>query len=252
MHSQPDTDPEIKLRLEKALILNQYYLEHDMNPYEITLWSVVNVSANLLVLITLLTVIVSADMLAAEFSWGTIKLLLAGPASRTKILFSKYISTILFAFALLVFNFTLSFALGGLLEGFGDLSRPALTVDPSGTVREGSMLWSVIQLYGLKAVELIMYVTMAFMISAAFRSSSMAIAFSLLFILLGNSIVSMLSKYEWVKYLLFANVNLSQHVNGTPIRPDMTMLFSVSVRRIPSYLMACLYEKGCGRVDGTA
>ncbi|BFH14434.1 ABC transporter permease [Paenibacillus melissococcoides] len=110
--SQPDTDPEMKLRLEKVLILNQYYLEHHMNPYEITLWSVVNVSANLLVLITLLTVIVSAGMLAAEYSWGTIKLLLVGPASRTKILFSKYISTILFACALLVLNFTISFALG--------------------------------------------------------------------------------------------------------------------------------------------
>lgn len=34
------------------------------------------------------------------------------------------------------------------------------------------------------------------MISAAFRSSSMAIAFSLLFMLLGNSIVSMLIKYD--------------------------------------------------------
>ncbi|BFH38217.1 hypothetical protein WDD9_001277 [Paenibacillus melissococcoides] len=90
------------------------------------------------------------------------------------------------------------------------------------------MLWPIIQLYGLKTVELLMYVTTAFMISAAFRSSSMAITFSLLFMLLGNSIVSLLSKYEWVKYLLFANVNLSQYVNGTPIRPDTTMLFSVS------------------------
>ncbi|BFH14433.1 hypothetical protein P4K96_07215 [Bacillus cereus] len=114
------------------------------------------------------------------------------------------------------------------MEGFGDITRPALTVDPSGAVREGFMLWPIIQLYGLKTVELLMYVTTAFMISAAFRSSSMAITFSLLFMLLGNSIVSLLSKYEWVKYLLFANVNLSQYVNGTPIRPDTTMLFSVS------------------------
>ncbi|WP_374017632.1 hypothetical protein ABU162_26470 [Paenibacillus thiaminolyticus] len=92
-------------------------------------------------------------------------------------------------------------------------------------------------------------------ISSSFRSTSMVIAFSLLLMLLGNSIVGMLSKYEWVKYLLFANVDLSQHVNDTPIRPDMTMLFSVSVLLVyftgfHLNMMACLYEKGCGRVAG--
>ncbi|MCY9515656.1 ABC transporter permease [Paenibacillus apiarius] len=220
---------DMKLQLEGEINKNLYYIEHNVNPYEVTIWSVVNGASSLLVLITLLTVIVAADMLAAEYSWGTIKLLLVGPASRTKILFSKYISTLLFALFLLVLNFIASFVLGGIVDGFGAVSRPSLAIGAGGMVEEGSMLIAVVQNYGFKAIELMMYVTMAFMISASFRSSSMAIAFSLLFMLLGNSMVSMLSKYEWVKYLLFANVNLSQHISGTPIRPDMTMLFSVSV-----------------------
>ncbi|MCE5168658.1 ABC transporter permease [Paenibacillus profundus] len=224
-----DASPDMKLKLEGEINKNLYYMEHNVNPYEVTIWSVVNGSSSLMVLITLLTVIVAADMLAAEYSWGTIKLLLVGPASRTKILLSKYISTLLFTLFLLVLNFVVSFALGGILEGFGEISRPALTIGAGGAVEEGSMLVAILQNYGFKTIELIMYVTMSFMISATFRSSSMAIAFSLLFMLIGNTLVNILSKFEWVKYLLFANVNLSQYANGTPVRPDMTMLFSVCV-----------------------
>ena len=59
--------------------------------------------------------------------------------------------------------------------------------------------------------------------------ASMAIAFSLLFILAGNTLVNILARYEWVKYLMFANVDLSQYVNGTPIRPEMTLTFSIGI-----------------------
>ncbi|GAA3413328.1 ABC transporter permease [Paenibacillus hodogayensis] len=226
---ESEVSPATKSRMEQSVKLNEYYIERDINPYENSLWTFVNISSTLIVLVTLLTVVVAADMVAAEFSWGTIKLLLVGPASRTKVLLSKYAATMLFALFLLVLSFAVAFALGAILEGFDGLTRPLVTIGADGNVHEGSMLLNVLQNYGFGVVELVMYVTMAFMISASFRSSSMAIAFSLLFILMGNTLVNLLSNYEWVKYLLFANVNLSQYVNGTPLRPDMTLIFSIAV-----------------------
>ncbi|MEF3302811.1 ABC transporter permease [Paenibacillus sp. GYB003] len=222
-------NPEARKGMEERIKLNDYYIEHDINPYDNSLWTVVNASSALIVLVTLLTVVVAADMVAAEFSWGTIKLLLVGPASRTKVLLSKYAATLLFALFLLVLCFAVAFALGAALEGSDGLTQPLVRIGADGSVHEGSMLLNALQQYGFGVVQLIMYVTMAFMISASFRSSSMAIAFSLLFILMGNTLVGLLSGYEWVKYVLFANVDLSQHVDGTPLRPEMTLPFSVAM-----------------------
>lgn|GEM_PF-86798 len=216
--------------MTEQIKLNQYYLDHGINPHDLTLWSYVDNSAALILLITLLTVIVAADMIAAEFSWGTIKLLLVGPASRTKVMLSKYISTMIFALMLLLICFAAAFAAGALLEGFGGINLPHLTIGADGAVHEGSMISHSLRVYGLSIVSLLMYVTMAFMISAAFRSSSMAIAFSLLFMLLGNTLTMLLSGYSWVKYLLFPNIDLSQYMEGSqPLRPEMTLGFSIGM-----------------------
>ncbi|UVI28933.1 ABC transporter permease [Paenibacillus spongiae] len=221
--------PDMIEAMEENILLNEYAIEHDINPRENTMWDIVNASSYMIILVTLLTVVIAADMFAAEFSWGTIKLLLVGPASRTKVLVSKYISSLLFALFLLVLNFIVALALGAGLEGFDGLSKPLLTIGADGAVHEGSMLIDSLQRYGYAVVQLVMYVTMAFMISASFRSSAMAIAFSLLFILAGNTLVGILSRYEWVKYLMFANVDLSQYAGGSPIRPEMTLTFSIGI-----------------------
>ncbi|XID96215.1 ABC transporter permease [Paenibacillaceae bacterium WGS1546] len=216
--------------LSDRIAINDYHLANDLNPHRLTLWDYVNSSAGLVMLVTMLTVIVAADMIAAEFSWGTIKLLLIGPASRTKIMLSKYVSTMGFALLLLAILFAAAFLAGGVLQGFGGLSNPHLTVGADGLVQESSMIVNSLQKFGYAAVSLIMYVTLAFMISAAFRSSSMAIAFSLLFMLVGNTVTAILSGYEWVKYLLFANIDLSQYLPGaSPIHPEMTLGFSIAM-----------------------
>ncbi|WP_240941522.1 ABC transporter permease [Paenibacillus sp. HB172176] len=216
--------------MQEQLAKNDYYIEHGINPYELNLWNYVNSSASLIILVTLLTVVIAADMIAAEFSWGTVKLLLVAPASRTKILLSKYIATLAFALLLLLLCFGAAFGAGGLLEGFGGVEQPYLTVDAGGAVHEGSMLLHVFREYGLSIISLFMYVTMAFMISAAFRSSSMAIAMSLLFMLIGNALSELLSRFAFVKYLLFSNIDLTQYMDGrTPLRPDMTLGFSIAM-----------------------
>ncbi|MFB9279294.1 ABC transporter permease [Cohnella cellulosilytica] len=223
-----DLDSDYKDYLTNEIKINEYYLAHDLNPAALSLWDYVNNSAALIMLITILTVIVAADMIAAEFTWGTIKLLLVGPASRSKIMLSKYISTMTFALLLLILSFVLAFAAGGVLQGFDGLSLPHLAVGADGLVHESSMIADSLQKYGYAVVSLFMYVTLAFMISAAFRSSSMAIAFSLLFMLVGNTITMLLSGYEWSKYLLFANIDLTQYLPGnSPLRPDMTLGFSI-------------------------
>jgi len=215
--------------IKNNILLNEYRIENNIPPNTTkTLWGFMDISNNLTVLITLFTVIVASTSVAGEFSWGTIKLLLIRPASRSKILLTKYISSLVFALAMLVILFVASFIIGSIFFGFGGIGLPYLSV-LDGQVSEGNMVVHVFNQYGLNTVELLMMVTFAFMISTVFRNGSVAIGLSIFLMFVGQNIVALLSQYDWVKYIMFANTDLRQYINGTPLVEGMTMQFSLIV-----------------------
>ena len=67
------------------------------------------------------------------------------------------------------------------------------------------------------------------MISTAFRSSAMAIGISIFALLAGAAMMELLQAYEWSKYLLFPNIDLTQYLIGRPYQEGMTMSFSILV-----------------------
>jgi ABC-2 type transport system permease protein len=71
--------------------------------------------------IPFLICLVAGDVLAGEATAGTFRILLIRPASRTKVLISKYFATLLYTTSLIVFLGILSLGLGLLLLGNGDL-----------------------------------------------------------------------------------------------------------------------------------
>ncbi|MBB3111082.1 ABC-2 type transport system permease protein [Paenibacillus phyllosphaerae] len=227
--SDPELDPESQVYYKDQLAIIDYRLTHDIRPEPGTMWDGINGSASLFILITLFTVIVAGDSLAGEFTAGTIKLLLIRPASRLKILISKYLSMILFGFGLLIILFVVSVLVNGLLYQFKAIDLPLLTVNGEGVVVEKSMVANLWQTYLLNGVSTIIFVTMAFMISSAFRSSAMAIGISIFSLFAGTIVLELLQRYEWSKYLLFANLDLSQYLSGRPYQDGMTLSFSVIV-----------------------
>ncbi|PYI52901.1 ABC transporter permease [Paenibacillus flagellatus] len=219
----------VKREMEKRIQLQEYRLAHDIPPGDRTLWSGVLNASSLIALVTIFTVIVAGEIVAGEFTWGTIKLLLIRPASRSKILLSKYVATLLFSLLLLVFLFGSAFAANAFLYGFGGVGHPYLYVDASGAVVESSMLLHVLGTFGLQCVELIMTVTLAFMISTVFRSSSLSIGISMFLMFAGSGIAMMLSRFSWGKYFLFANTNLTPYIEGQAMMEGMTLPFSIGV-----------------------
>ncbi|MFZ3580062.1 ABC transporter permease [Virgibacillus sp. DJP39] len=209
--------------------INTYRIDNNIPPLESqSLWGFMVDATNFTGIVALFTIVVAAGIVASEFTWGTIKLLLIRPVSRSKILVSKYISTILFAlFSLLVLS-GLSFLIGSLLFGFDGTQHPYLVYN-DGQVVEQNMVMYIISLLGFNSIDILMMVTLAFMISTVFRSSSLAIGISLFLMFTGPQIVQLLSNYDWVKYILFANTNFQQYSNGVPLVEGMTMTFSIIV-----------------------
>jgi ABC-2 type transport system permease protein len=215
--------------IENSIKVDQYSLDHNIQPSLNTTWGLVKALSAIMLVVIILTCIEASDSVAGEFSSGTIKLLLIRPVTRAKILLSKYISSFLFALLLLAVLFATAFISSSFLYGFNDIGLPYLHVGSNGNVEESPIIIHVLQTYGLNCVNLIMSVTIAFMISTVFRSSALAISISIVFLLLGTSLTQLLTQYSWAKYILFANTDLTQHIEGRPFFAGMTMSFSLIV-----------------------
>ncbi|ALS77414.1 ABC transporter permease [Planococcus kocurii] len=208
---------------------NNYYLENNIKPQPYDGWEYVLENSFLSSVISLFTIIVAAGIISNEFKWGTIKLLLIRPISRTKILFSKYASVLIFALTLLVFLLVTSLVVGAILFGLNGVN-PSIVQQQAGGFGQNGVLGEIVQDYGLSLITLVMMATFAFMISAIFRSSSMAIGLAIFLMMAGNAIVAFLSQYGWSKYILFANTNLKQYMDGAePLIEGMTLTFSIVV-----------------------
>lgn len=175
-------------------------------------------STNLGALVFLFTIVIAGGIVASEFSWGTIKLLLIRPVSRTKVLLAKYLATLLFSVFLMLILWAFSLIFGYLFFG-ANQSTDATFIN-------------VLKTFGLSSIDMLMTITFAFMLSTVFRSQSLAIALSFVILFFGGNIIMLLSAfdYNWGKYILFANTDFTQHLNGgTPLFEGTTLGFSIIV-----------------------
>lgn len=218
------------VHLKEQIALNDYQLHHNIPPLlHQSVWGFTNEATNIMMIVIVFTIIMAGGMVSSEFSSGTIKLLLTRPIRRSKILFSKYISVMAAGVLFSILGFIFSWLVGGIFFGFSDLSHPYLYYS-GGAVHEGSMLGHIIANYGIQFIQLIIMVTIAFMISSVFRNTALATGLSIFAMMAGPLVIQLLAGYDWVKYILFTNLDLSYYfAGGTPLFDGMTLAFSITV-----------------------
>ena len=166
-------------------------------------------------------------MIATEFSTGTIKMLLTRPVKRWKILASKLLAMSIFAMVLTA----ITVVLGVITSYLFFESTPAYILEVNnGEITEVSFWGRVLLLTVLSLVNVLVISVMAFMIGSVFRSSSLAIGISIFLLFMGTNITYLLSmKFDFAKYILFANTDLTQFVGSEPLIEGLTLHFSISV-----------------------
>jgi ABC-2 type transport system permease protein len=210
---------------DTQILINNYRIENDLMPDGMTAWDFLYDSNMLTSVLSLLTIIVAGGIIANEYRWGTIKLLLIRPATRTKIFFAKYTSVLLFALTALIVLFIFSWLFGMLLFGLGGDGSVLQVKD--GKVVEVSVWTRIAQDYGLQLVKLVVWATFAFMISAALRNGALAIGTAIFLMFAGSSIVLFIYDKPFAKYVLFSNLDLTQFTTGMKLVEDLTLTFAV-------------------------
>lgn len=213
-----------------------------INPlFEQSLWSAVGGGTWLFSFITIFTMIVAAGIVANEFNWGTIKLLLIHPISRAKLLLGKYLAILLFGIALTLLLLGFSLAINTVWYG---LKLAGLTGEPSGVLPSASTpnafnsFGGVLWLYLLKYVDVIVYGTFAFMLSALSKSNALTIGVSLLVMILGPELTNYLfTNSSWGKYVFFTHLDLAKYF-GPNVGQFTGMSFQLSALVLFFYVMA--------------
>ncbi|WP_310551447.1 ABC transporter permease [Paenibacillus glufosinatiresistens] len=172
---------------------------------------------------SIFTVIIASDMVAGEFSWGTIKLLLIRPWSRSKILLSKYLSVVLFSLLTTVLLAVFALGTSFLLFKTGDITRYTKGDWTPATYMLTSIACSYVQLFITAAL--------AFMVSSVFRASGLSIGLSLFLIFANGIIIAIFNPdhYGWAKYLLFNHLDLQMYMNSSTGPGGVTIGFSAAV-----------------------
>ncbi|WP_242218055.1 ABC transporter permease [Bacillus cereus group sp. BfR-BA-01380] len=214
------------LENEKKFLLNKYYIDNNIKPENNAWFFTIGQSTNFLVAISILALIIAGESVASEFQTGTIKFLLTRTATRTEIYFSKYISTLLFGLFLVGITFILSIICSGILLGFDGINGDYLFVKDQ-VVQKTSVLQALIGSLLFKIPFLIIVATLAFMISAAFKSSTFSIVFSLLITIAGFVMSVSLKGFNWTKYFIFSNTDLSNFIYESPPVEGMTLSFAL-------------------------
>lgn len=211
---------------KKQMLLNQYYLEKNTPP-NTNAWSfAVSQVRNIIFVVSLISVIIAGEIVAAEFVSGTIKLLLTRSANRTKIYLSKYIAAILFGLLLSAAGILTSILFGGFVFGFDGLADNYFYVKDQ-AVAQVPMLQALLVGYVLNIPFMLISITLAFMISAAFRSTTFSIVISLLVSLTGFIMAIAMDGWAWTKYFVFSHTDLTPFIYGNPSVVGVTLGFSI-------------------------
>ncbi|MCU9613866.1 ABC transporter permease [Caldibacillus lycopersici] len=183
--------------------------------------------------VTLFSVIVVSQNISAEFGDGTIKQLLIRPYKRWKILLSKYFAVNLYSLLLLIGLVAFGFIIGSIFFGTGGFHKEIVTgglfSDAVKTTTEGGQF---IQTFIYYLPGLILINTISFMLSTLFKNQALAVGVGI-FVLFISSTLSgiftmLLDRYEWFKYLIFPNLDLTIYTYDDTVN-GMTVGFSFTV-----------------------
>jgi ABC-2 type transport system permease protein len=138
--------------------------------------------------IPILICLVTGDLIAGEASKGTLRLIMTRPYSRFQIYLSKYIAGFIYTIMLILFMFLLSFGLGALLFGEGDLIviRKLINIFSSDDV-----IWRFAYAYGFGILSMLVVASLSFMISS-FTKNAIGPIVGTIAILIGLNVITAL------------------------------------------------------------
>ncbi|MGE5551394.1 MAG: ABC transporter permease [Bacteroidota bacterium] len=179
------------------------------SPMRLGFWDAVAGQSWVLILVMIFAIVAAGGIVANEFAWGTIKLLLVHPVSSGRILAAKYLAVAAFVLALMSLLLLILVFLNGL-----DLALGGGAAGAAAKAGSFETLGDVLVYYLLRFAQIFVYAAIALMLSAVSRSNAFAIGASFFAMLLGPELGDVLAGTSWSRYILFNHINLTVYMNA--------------------------------------
>ena len=233
--SEKELSYEEQKRYNESLNLREkskYIIENNVDLNEMNLRRVLeNFFTEYGIFVIAILVMIAGTIVSEEFNKGTIKLLLVKPYSRTKILLSKFITSMLMIIFVVLIMGIMQLLVGGVIFGFDSLSEPVVEYNfNTNSLQEINVLVYFLIQFLAQLPMFILLATLAFALGTIFANSALAITISLLGYIAANIINQLAMSYniKFLEYFVTMNWDLSQYLFGNlPNMEGMTMSFSI-------------------------
>ncbi|GIQ69120.1 hypothetical protein DUZ99_10275 [Xylanibacillus composti] len=233
----------------ERMILYQYQLEHDMPPDNgRNVWSFVSDNHLLLAVVGLYLITMSVYVVASEYQQGTVKFLFLKPVAPLSVMISKWTLIVTLAFVAISFVFAASYLTGLVLLGTSGPTEMLVVAGDEVVVQNAA--FASLRQFAWTGVEILVYCAGAFTLACVLRSVAVATAVSLFLYYSGELVARLLAaRFEWAKYLLFANLDLNAYFEGRPMAEGLTLPFSLTLLLVHLALFALVVYKSVHNKD---
>ena len=195
-------------------------------------------TSRLILLISIFVTIIASAMVSKEFSMGTIKLLLIRSYSRSQILTSKYIATLLLTLTYYM-SLYVSTIIVAIFTSEINTTAEYVYMSSDSTYMHSNFLLYFLGMLASNIIYLVIIATIAFTLSTISRNTSLSLGTTLGLLFLGPTLMFYLSlKTALAKYLLMANWDLTNYLPGnSPSMEGMTLTFSMIINGLYLFLL---------------
>jgi ABC-2 type transport system permease protein len=201
---------------EDQLNLLKYRLDHKLPDNVVTPYSFVYSNRALIGLIVIFMAIFSANVVANEYSWGTIHQLFIKPVKRWEVFVSKYLSSILVTTILCIIFFTISLIIGLILFGKNNASFNDVVLVNGHLVERNMILYVLLEMLS-DIFSIAVISSLTFLIAVIVRSSSLAIIISIVIYFGGLIGGTFINSTSFFKYTLTPNLSLTVYLPGSKL-----------------------------------
>lgn len=235
-------DPSIGMSKEmkdsylNTIKINNYMLEHGIEPYKTHSTTNYLLSLNkLFALVVMLSVVIVSKIITDEYKYSTLNILITVPCKRYKVLLSKILAMITICIGIILSLYLISIIIGGLFFGFGDLTSDVVTCRNNVLYVRNVILESLLNNF-YNVFTLIGCASLTLMLSIVFKSGIISTCAGICVYLLGSQLTIAFRELPWIKYTIFANMQFQMYVNGIELFDGITPKFSIIVLMLYSLL----------------
>lgn len=232
----------------KEYLKSQYILDNNIDLSNGGTDILTNFYSEYLFIIIVMIFMIVGCIVSQEFSKGTIKQLLVRPYSRTKILLSKYITSIASVFIACFIMFVFQLIVGALFFGADSITNPIISYS---NINDKIAVMNVF-VYSFKLFisllpTFLLLTTLAFAASTIFNNTALAIVISFAGFIGSDIVAGLLSGFKkwWIKYVYCFNWNFTPYIfNNKPDMKGLSLGFSIvvclvylAILLIPSFIV---------------